>query len=275
MRRVTDRFFHMEDQGRQEKRWANEAAFFDAETYSDAPIDALTVQRYCQTKKPWLYPEFPYWTMGDVRGKTILEVGCGDGTNSILMALRGARVVGIDISKKAIEAAKRKAERQGVSHLTEFVVSPFEVYETEKKFDWVVGMAILHHFLPVLEQVISQFRKFGSEKTKYLFSEPVALSDALRKFRLMLPIPIRGTPDERPLNKHDFKILDRSLPHPIHITYFGFLTRFSKFLISNGNYERTSSIRRLFYDLSARIDAFLLQRLRIGTLASCAVISAK
>jgi SAM-dependent methyltransferase len=82
------------------KRWASERSFFDDEEYSEAPIPASTIARYTQCRKPWLAPEFPFHILGDVRDKYILELGCGDGGNSILLALRGARVVGVDISSR-------------------------------------------------------------------------------------------------------------------------------------------------------------------------------
>ena len=44
---------------------------------------------------------------GDVRGKRLLDVGCGNGYFSREMAHRGARVTGIDLSARMIEHAKR------------------------------------------------------------------------------------------------------------------------------------------------------------------------
>ena len=52
--------------------------------------------------------------LGDVKGKRVLEVGCGGGQNSIVLAKRGAVVSGIDISKNQIAYAKRLASKEGV-----------------------------------------------------------------------------------------------------------------------------------------------------------------
>ena len=49
-------------------------------------------------------------------GKTVLDVGCGDGLNSDVLGLLGARVTGIDISSGAVQLA---GERCSVSRTGE------------------------------------------------------------------------------------------------------------------------------------------------------------
>jgi len=41
----------------------------------------------------------------------VLDIGCGEGYNSIYLASRGFDVLGIDISKKAIKYAKENAKK--------------------------------------------------------------------------------------------------------------------------------------------------------------------
>jgi predicted RNA methylase len=43
-----------------------------------------------------------------------LDLGCGTGRWSVKLALRGWRVVGVDVVPAAIEAARRRAEAAGV-----------------------------------------------------------------------------------------------------------------------------------------------------------------
>jgi ubiquinone/menaquinone biosynthesis C-methylase UbiE len=52
--------------------------------------------------------------IGDVRGKRVLEVGCGGGQCSIAFAKRGAVVTGVDLSDAQIAYARESAQREGV-----------------------------------------------------------------------------------------------------------------------------------------------------------------
>lgn len=51
-----------------------------------------------------------------LRGKVILDFGCGDGSNAIELAQNGCtRVIGLDIREHILEKARRTAESAGVS----------------------------------------------------------------------------------------------------------------------------------------------------------------
>ena len=52
---------------------------------------------------------------GDVSGKRLLDMGCGEAAETCEWARLGAEVVGVDNSPKQIEAGRRNAEKLGVS----------------------------------------------------------------------------------------------------------------------------------------------------------------
>ena len=58
--------------------------------------------------------EVPYILelIGDVRGKRVLDAGCGGGFYSLLLSEKGAKVLGIDGSEEMIKIAKEKASRK-------------------------------------------------------------------------------------------------------------------------------------------------------------------
>ena len=47
-----------------------------------------------------------------------LDLGCGDGTTAVPLALLGAEVVGIDIAKNLVDAGNRRAAEAGLNRLT-------------------------------------------------------------------------------------------------------------------------------------------------------------
>ena len=50
--------------------------------------------------------------LGDVGGLRVLDAGCGEGHNTRLLARRGARMTGIDISERMIALAQAEEERE-------------------------------------------------------------------------------------------------------------------------------------------------------------------
>lgn len=80
--------------------------------------------------------------LGDVRGRTILDVGCGDGALALELHKRGAIVTGIDMSDAMIDAARAAARQQRAD--VAFVVAPAEAIPfPPESFDTVVAVTIL------------------------------------------------------------------------------------------------------------------------------------
>ena len=62
----------------------------------------------------WQVPESELQVLGDVRGKDVLEVGCGAAQWAILLAQQGARIVGLDNSARQLEHARSAMAAAGV-----------------------------------------------------------------------------------------------------------------------------------------------------------------
>src|ERR1700758_4930621 len=90
------------------ENWASERAFFDAQADAAANFNLPKVaERYEGAMGHALYPlEVAYEVLGDIRGKLLLDVGCGLGENSLLFARWGAHVTGVDISAASLEVAR-------------------------------------------------------------------------------------------------------------------------------------------------------------------------
>ncbi len=106
--------------------------------------------------------------IGQVSGFDILDLACGSGFSSRLLAQKGGRVIGVDVSSEMIKEALviETKEPFSISYICRDVVAP-EIY-TSKFFDKVVAAFLLHYAesLEVLENMvnnISQNLKTGGK----------------------------------------------------------------------------------------------------------------
>ena len=79
-------------------------------------------------------------------GKRVLDVGCGGGILTESMALRGAEVLGIDLSTKPLRVAQLHAMASGIERLLYREVAAEELAaESPASFDVVTCMEMLEH----------------------------------------------------------------------------------------------------------------------------------
>jgi len=80
---------------------------------------------------------FDAYSLGDIEGKKVCDLGCGTGIFSIGAVLLGAKeVIGIDIDKEVIEVARKNAEQLGVEGMIKFIVS--DIKEFNETCDCVI-----------------------------------------------------------------------------------------------------------------------------------------
>jgi 2-polyprenyl-3-methyl-5-hydroxy-6-metoxy-1,4-benzoquinol methylase len=104
-------------------------------------------------------------------GKKVLEIGCGTGYVSFVIAkATGMKVLGSDLCIPFIEEARGKYVLPNLS---------FEVLDFNKvaenlseTFDYIIGNGILHHLYYNLDEVFINFRKLLNPGGKIIFMEP-------------------------------------------------------------------------------------------------------
>lgn len=104
--------------------------------------------------------------LGDIKDKKILHLQCHFGQDSISLSRLGAKVTGVDLSDKALEAAQDLAKKCGTD--TQFVLS--DIYDLpnvlHEKFDIVYTSYGVIGWLPDLKEwgrVIAHFLKPGGK----------------------------------------------------------------------------------------------------------------
>lgn len=179
------------------ERSAHEASGTELERLRVAPFD---IERYMQPPADTCFPlEYSYHLLGDVRGKVVLDFGCGNGENTLLLVKRGARVLSMDLSESLIQLAQQRLKINNVSgNITFMVGSAHSLPLPDESVDVVFGIAILHHLDLALaaREVHRVLRKGG----RAIFQEPIRNSPLVRVIRKMIPYRAPDvSPFERPL----------------------------------------------------------------------------
>lgn len=81
---------------------------------------------------------------GSVKGKSILDVGCGGGLMSEALAREGAKVTGLDASSPSIDVAREHAALSGLQ-IDYRVASAEGLAQGDEKFDAIVALEIVEH----------------------------------------------------------------------------------------------------------------------------------
>jgi SAM-dependent methyltransferase len=84
------------------------------------------------------------------KNKTVLEIGCGIGTDAIEFIKNGANYYGVDLSKKSIEICKLRVKRYGLENKKNlFIVDNCENLRKIKKLnlnlDLIYSFGVIHH----------------------------------------------------------------------------------------------------------------------------------
>jgi ubiquinone/menaquinone biosynthesis C-methylase UbiE len=143
--------------------------------------------------------------LGDLRGKSVLELGCGLGEISSLLAQSGANVTSFDISEMSVYVAQKRAELNSVADSIRFCVAAGENLPfPDDAFDAVFAKGVLHHLQaatgrPELYRVL----KPGG---KAAFVEPLGMNPVLVFARAYLPYPNKNPRGaDRPLSYKDIR----------------------------------------------------------------------
>ena len=159
----------------------------------------------------WTYPSKARYDhqfktyLSDLKGKTILDYGCGRGHASVDYWRQGANVYGIDISPSYIDDCKKlaKSVNHNVGSLNFQVMDAHKLDFPNNKFDIIAGNGILHHLdAHTALKEIYRVLKLGG---RIILQEPLADNPLLKVFRLLTPKA--RTVDEKPFSQSDLNTL--------------------------------------------------------------------
>lgn len=130
----------------------------------------------------WFYNEFLEMPaviemLGNVKGKKILDMGCGTGIYAKILRDKGAKVKGFDISEGMIEIAKKENPN------IDLRVGNVEKIPFNEKFDIILASLVVH-YLPDWDKMLRQVKSHLNKGGYFIFSTGNPVSEKAEKKRI-------------------------------------------------------------------------------------------
>lgn len=103
--------------------------------------DTEMVDRYI----PKASVEYSYKLLGDIKGKKLLEIGCGSGYETVEFCQKGADVTAIDFSKESIIIAKNRCKQNKIENVHIKFMNAESLQFKDNIFDKVYINKVLLH----------------------------------------------------------------------------------------------------------------------------------
>lgn len=109
--------------------------------------------------------------IGEIKGFTILDLACGEGYNTRILAGKGARVIGVDFSEKLINLAKQEETKEALGiHYVILDAANLQGF-SDNYFDLVVCFMALQD-IEDYGKAISEVSRVLKHKGRFVFSIP-------------------------------------------------------------------------------------------------------
>jgi ubiquinone/menaquinone biosynthesis C-methylase UbiE len=142
-------------------------AYWDARPcnirHSKKPVGSRSYFDEVEQRKYFVEPHIPAFAGFDRwRGKRVLEIGCGIGTDAINFARHDAIVTATDLSERSLDIARQRARVLGLSGRITFYHANAEQLSTVvpvEPYDLVYSFGVIHHS-PHPERILRELRRF-------------------------------------------------------------------------------------------------------------------
>jgi SAM-dependent methyltransferase len=124
-----------------------------------AYFDEVEARKYFVEPHLPRFAEFERW-----RGKKVLEIGCGIGTDTVNFARHGAAVTAMDLSANSLEIARQRVEVYGLQERVRFFSGSAEEltsFVPKQTYDLIYSFGVIHH-TPHPERVLDQVRQYAA-----------------------------------------------------------------------------------------------------------------
>ena len=181
-------------------------------TNEDANVDVAELNKFSELAHKWWDKTSEFKPLHDInplrlnyidkavslKGKTVLDVGCGGGILSESMAIIGAKVTGIDLGEKALKVAQLHSLESGITVDYQLISVEELAKNHPASFDVVTCLEMLEH-VPDPASVVTACAKLVKPGGKVFFStinrNPKAYLFAVIGAEYILNMLPRGTHD--------------------------------------------------------------------------------
>ena len=136
--------------------------------HSKAPVGTKRYFDEVEKRKYFVEPHIPKFAQFEKwKGKKVLEIGCGIGTDTINFARSGAKVTAVEISKKSLEIAQKRARVFNLQNQIKFYSANAEELSRivpVETYDLIYSFGVIHH-TPHPYKVIQEIKKYAHEGT--------------------------------------------------------------------------------------------------------------
>lgn len=134
---------------------------------------------------------------GRLDGITVCDAGCGTGSLSIPLALRGAEVYGSDISSAMVGEASARFEKQkedGASSAGKTVFEAKDLESIEGKYDTVACLDVMIHYpQEKVDSMISHLTSLAKDALIISFAPKTPAYSILKRIGELFPGPSKAT----------------------------------------------------------------------------------
>lgn len=143
--------------------------------HSPQPLGSKEYFDEVEVRKYFVEPHIPGFAQFEKwKGKKVLEIGCGIGTDSVNFARFGADVTVVDISEESLGICMKRFELYGMNaHFYCCNAERLSSVVPVEEYDLIYSFGVIHH-TPQPEKVFEEIRKYCGRQTELrimLYSE--------------------------------------------------------------------------------------------------------
>lgn len=135
--------------------------------HSTKPVGSREYFDQVEARKYFVEPHIPRFAQFERwKGKRVLEIGCGIGTDSVNFTRAGADLTAVEISQKSLEVCRKRFEVYRLkAHFYCGNVEELSSFVPVQPYDLIYSFGVIHH-TPHPEKVFTEVKKYCGPETE-------------------------------------------------------------------------------------------------------------